>query len=99
MSTFQKIMNNSQRSVNRSVYQMNKIDIFPCHKQFCLCVEYLDFGKAKDWNKYKQCYITSVNNAKYNRGINIYNEKQYDSLYEFHKAMLNLDTEKIYGIA
>jgi len=36
-----------------------------CGKHFCLCVEYLDFGKKKDRERYKHCYITQQNNEKY----------------------------------
>ena len=98
MNTFQKVMKNSGGSLNRPIHQMKPIDIFPCNKHFCLCVEYLDFGIEKNRNRYKQCYITSGNNAKYKEENNTYNPRPYDSFYEFHKALVNLDSEKLYGI-
>lgn len=63
MSTIQKIT----KMTHRSVLQMNAHNIYPCHKHFCLCVEYLNFGKEKDRQTYKNCYITSENNAKYEK--------------------------------
>jgi len=36
-----------------------------CGKNFCLCIEYLDFGKKKDRERYKHCYITQENNENY----------------------------------
>jgi len=65
MSAMRHIMKGTQRSVNRSIHQMNMSDIYPCHKHICLCVEYLDFGKSKDRDRYKHCFITADNNAKY----------------------------------
>ena len=60
-------------------------EINPCGKHLCLCVEYLNFGKKKDRDRYKHCYITHENNEKYEK----YNyEKDYDyekllELYNF----------------
>ena len=93
MRTFQQIMKSSRRSV----HQTKNMDIFPCHKNYCLCVEYLNFRKEKDRNRYKHCYITSVNNAKYKDEKNTYNTQPYDSLYEFHKSLVNLDSDKSMG--
>ena len=41
------------------------MNIFPCNKYFCKCVEYLNFANKKHMNIYKHCYITSNNNLKY----------------------------------
>ena len=34
-------------------------NIFPCNNYFCKCIEYLDFGRPKHRNYYKNCYITN----------------------------------------
>lgn len=82
MSTIQKIT----KLTNRSVLQMNAHNIYPCHKHFCLCVEYLNFGKEKDRQTYKNCYITSENNAKYERkDINC--DIHLDTLTEYQKLI------------
>ena len=41
------------------------MNIFPCNKYFCKCVEYLNFANKKHMNIYKHCLITSNNNLKY----------------------------------
>lgn len=48
------------------------MNIFPCNKYFCKCVEYLNFANKKHMNIYKHCLITSNNNLKYNNKL-IYN--------------------------
>ena len=45
----------------------------PCNRYFCKCVEYLNFSKSKDLNKYKHCFITANNNLKYK-----YNNKNHN---------------------
>ena len=45
------------------------MNIFPCNKYFCKCVEYLNFANKKHINIYKHCYITSNNNLKYNKKL------------------------------
>ena len=44
---------------------IQNIRIMPCNRYFCKCVEYLNFSKSKDLNKYKHCFITANNNSKY----------------------------------
>lgn len=41
------------------------MNILPCNKYFCKCIEYLNFGNKKHLNLYKHCLITSNNNLKY----------------------------------
>ena len=41
------------------------MNILPCNKYFCKCIEYLNFGNKKHLNLYKHCFITSNNNLKY----------------------------------
>ena len=55
-------------------------DIMPCGKHICLCVEYLDFGKKKDRDRYKHCFITHENNEKYEKN-------NYD--YDYEKFIEN----------
>ena len=59
---------------------INRHNIVPCSNRVCLCVEYLDFGKNKDREKYKHCLITADNNYKYEN-------MSYDKppLYHFSK--------------
>ena len=49
----------------RKIPKMVVDGINPCGNHICLCIEYLDFGKEKDRQRYKHCYITSENNSKY----------------------------------
>ena len=53
-------MGSIYRKIPRIVHDVNH-----CGKHFCLCVEYLDFGKKKDREKYRHCYITQKNNERY----------------------------------
>ena len=40
-------------------------NIIPCDRMVCLCVEYLTLSKKEDYETYKHCMITNVNNKKY----------------------------------
>ena len=54
--------------VYNAISRISKINnIVPCQRYMCICVEYLDFGKTTDFNKYKHCHITYRNNVKYYR--------------------------------
>jgi len=53
-------MGSIYRKIPQIVHEVNH-----CGKHFCLCVEYLDFGKKKDREKYRHCYITQKNNERY----------------------------------
>jgi hypothetical protein len=44
---------------------ISNINIVPCQRYVCLCIEYLNFGKSEHFNKYKHCFITNENNLKY----------------------------------
>ncbi len=55
----------NKKIFDASLYLMKNENIFPCNKLFCKCVEYLDFGKKKDIVYYRHCYITAMNNKKY----------------------------------
>tara|TARA_Y100001958_G_scaffold6245_1_gene3851 strand:- start:2207 stop:2440 length:234 start_codon:yes stop_codon:yes gene_type:complete len=52
-----------------------------CGKRVCLCVEYLNFGKKKDRDRYKHCYITYENNQKYE------NNEKYEKDYDYEKIL------------
>ena len=41
----------------------------PCDRIVCLCVEYLDFSKKSEYETYKHCMITNINNKKYERNV------------------------------
>ena len=61
---------------------IQNIKIMPCNKFFCKCVEYLNFSKSKDLNKYKNCNFNIIcNNLKNlsNKQINKYEKKYYTS--------------------
>ena len=50
---------------------IKNIKIVPCSKGFqnCLCINYLDFTKFDNYNRYKHCIITDENNLKYKKKI------------------------------
>ena len=54
-----------KKMFNASLYLMKNEKIFPCNGLFCKCVEYLDFSKQKDVTYYRHCFITAMNNKKY----------------------------------
>lgn len=54
-----------KKLLSSPLYLMENENIFPCNRVFCKCVEYLDFGKKKDIKYYHQCFITYMNNKKY----------------------------------
>jgi hypothetical protein len=61
---------------------IQNIRIMPCNNFFCKCVEYLNFSKSKDLNKYKNCYFNITrNNLKNlsNKQIDKYEKKYYTS--------------------
>ena len=61
---------------------IQNIKIMPCNNFFCKCVEYLNFSKSKDLNKYKNCYFNITrNNLKIlsNKQIDKYEKKYYTS--------------------
>ena len=57
-----------------------------CGKQACLCVEYLNFGKKKDRERYKHCYITYENNQKYEK-YEKYEKYNYEKDYDYEKLL------------
>ena len=64
--------------VARNITTLADKGVFPCGKFFCMCVEYLDFGKKEDEKRYKNCYITYENNLKYKKEKK---EKKEETLY------------------
>lgn len=46
------------------------MNLYPCNKYFCKCIEYLNFANKKHISIYKHCYITSNNNLKYKKNTN-----------------------------
>ena len=54
-----------KKVIDVSLYFTKTENIFPCNGLFCKCIEYLNFGKQKDLIYYRQCYITAMNNKKY----------------------------------
>ena len=52
-------------NVLRKIPQLVKNGINPCGNHFCLCVEYLDFGKEKDQETYHHCFTTQEKNLRY----------------------------------
>ena len=69
------------------------MNIFPCNKYFCKCVEYLNFANKKHLSIYKHCFITSNNNLKYKKitcntnNINngFYSHLLYDTKFKENK--------------
>jgi len=49
------------------------MNLYPCNKYFCKCIEYLNFGNIKHINIYKHCLITSNNNLKYKNKVDTNN--------------------------
>ena len=64
------------------------MNIFPCNKYFCKCVEYLNFANKKHLNIYKHCYITSNNNLKYNKKVSYTNNGYHNKPLFNRKAYL-----------
>ena len=62
------------------------MNIFPCNKYFCKCVEYLNFANKKHMNIYKHCLITSNNNLKYNNKLMYNTNDGYHNQPLFNKA-------------
>ena len=61
---------------------IQNIKIMPCNNFFCKCIEYLNFAKSKDLNKYINCYFNITrNNLKIlsNKQIDKYEKKYYIS--------------------
>ena len=46
----------------RIAYPIKNSNIMPCSKKYCLCVEYLNFGKLDHVTLYKHCMITNYLN-------------------------------------
>ena len=51
--------------INRIAFPIKDSNLIPCNKFFCVCIEYLDFGKKEHVSIYKHCMVTSMNNKKY----------------------------------
>lgn len=45
-------------------FPISKQNIIPCTNIACICVEYLDLNNKKQFEKYKQCMITNINNKE-----------------------------------
>ncbi len=50
----------SSQVIKKIIYPIAKENIFPCGRYFCVCVEYLNFGKKIDVERYKQCMVTNL---------------------------------------
>ena len=59
--------------IARRGFSIKDKNIVPCDRIVCLCVEYLTLSKKKDYETYKHCMITNVNNKKYEKRYGVYN--------------------------
>ena len=55
--------------IARRGFSIKDKNIVPCDRVVCLCVEYLDFSKKSEYETYKHCMITNINNKKYERNV------------------------------
>ncbi len=58
---------------------IQNIKIMPCNNFFCKCVEYLNFSKSKDLNKYKYCYFNITRNNYYKNILSIQKNNKYNT--------------------
>lgn len=56
---------------------IRNIKIMPCNNFFCKCIEYLNFSKSKDLNKYKNCYFNITRNNNYKNVLSIKRNDKY----------------------
>ena len=62
------------------IQQISPKNIIPCNYRICLCIEYLDMKEKRNFEKYKQCFITHEINSKYNKNTqNRIYEKLFNS--------------------
>jgi hypothetical protein len=61
--------------IARHGFSIKDKNIVPCDRFVCVCVEYLDFSKKSEYKTYKHCMITNTNNKKYERKVDVLNEK------------------------
>jgi len=60
--------------IARRGFSIKDKNIVPCDRIVCLCVEYLTLSKKKDYETYKHCMITNVNNKKYEKRYGVSND-------------------------
>ena len=73
------------------IQQISPKNIIPCNYRICLCIEYLDMKEKRNFEKYKQCFITHEIKSKYNNITCIVLEKNILKLIELVQKYIYLE--------